>query len=884
MDENLVYDSNKLFTLVNNYVDNIKRNIPQNYNIEYEYKIMCSKRSFMQLLSGMKQYSSICELEQTANKVKNIYTKDKLMQLSNILCKYYCPANKAVKKYNKQRILNAQIFKFDSNVKLSVSLEYDTNHEYNSEKYFYRIKNRLSFYINEWRYDFTQTANIASNIAESQTDIVRSKALSMFSDLASYSGNDLYNKFTASCENIAIQNYEVEIEYLGAKNPLDDKNVFKALGDNSYLKIMYDSVVSNIASLLNISSKSKFAIISFKSMLPSASTLTVNEYNKLYPPINYYISNKADGERALLIIYEDECILFATSQELILASGKLCNENTANNILHVIEGELIDNKVFLAYDVLCINRNLVIDEKFCDRLVLLNEVINDCAKIKSSVEIKIKQTFLITSDLLQSFKNIIGAKFNYKEDGYILTTGDKNYFYTKNYKIKEHNTIDFLAVKLPAKFHKYYNIIQGKHLYLLFNGCTAVNIEKMRIIQPIYYNDLFGNLDEVNYKPVLFAPSDYPHAYLWYVDNKLDKELCEYSKEVKCPLRNFKGETWVMVELARDHANNNWKFHKIRSDRINENNYYGNDYTRTALHTWISSVNPLIIAKMHMPVDNYFNKGKDNAYFAQTAAVSFAKTMLINKIAALIDKKTVVDFAAGKGQDLKRYTNAKFEKALMIDIDKIALMGLIAKYGEMTHDKKLEMSMSLTILHQDLNKPANEVLQNIQNLYQKNYEPFNTIICNLALHYLVETLDSIKNLITNVQNLLAVNGYFLFIIPDGEKIFNLLTENNNDWISKENNSIKYRITAMYKDATFAELGQRVKTKLAFTGEELYEENLVNIDFICKIFAMYGFKIYQRGSIGDFLALFSEKNRTVYNQLSAEDKKFVSLYSYVILQK
>jgi hypothetical protein len=790
MNEDLIYTADKIFAIVNNYIDNTKSSLPKNFNVEYEYKIKCSKKIFLQLLQGMQ--GNICKLEQTSNEIKSFPGDKNANMRKFVRSKYYFPGSN-ITEHIKQRLLDANIYKFCENVKLSVSLEYELEHYPSTSREFFRLKNRLSFPIDEWRYDFTQTKHVKSEEASN----VKSYAFELFSDLSSYEGEQLFQRFIKSCENNIIGDFEIEIEYLGTKNPLEDKDMFKGLGKKSYLKIMYDNIVANMYSLLNIYTRK---MLSLKSLLPAAETMTAKSYNAIYPPIGCYITNKADGERALMIVYDNDCILFATMNKLILGTGEVCNENNTSNILHIIEGEIIE-KYFLTYDIIMADKVLMIEEIFSDRLQVCAKIISQLMAVKSEIKISIKPTYLITKDIYESFKNVIENKPKYKCDGYVLTESSKNYFNTKNYKIKEHNTIDFLAVKLPKKYFRSYDVKQGKHIYLLFNGCSSANIEKLRISMPQFYNNIFGNIEYYTYKPILFCPSNNPQAYIWYVPDKLDKELVSYSKEIIVPLNTFKAETWVIVELEYSQQND-WIFHRIRKDRIDENNYYGNDYLRTAIPTWLSAMNPIKIENMHLPIENYFKSGKESSYFAQTALISFAKSKLISKIAELCkleQNSFVIDFAAGKGQDL----------------DKVALMELMSRYYNMTHNRKMDMKMAITVLHQDLNEPASKVSANISALFAGKIVPAQAIVCNLAIHYLIETLDAMKNLIANVQNLLAKNGYFLAVYPDGAKIFSLLQVNNGDWISKNGESIKYRIVACYKEKIFAELGQRIKFKTAF---------------------------------------------------------------------
>lgn len=872
-----IYSGSDLFSIVNEYIKYQKD--LGNFNLEFEYKINCTRKTFIMFLENMKEFSSICELEQTSNSVIKFLDSNK----SFITSKFYASKNHnlgEIQKSTKQKLLFSTLYDY-KNIKLSVSIEQKYNSPSNPpdlEKIvLYRIKNRLSFTIGKWRYDFTLVISLSNTDINFNNNTIAAYRNDLFDDLSKFRNEELFKKFILKCDLNTISSFEFEIEYIGSDNPLLLTDFLDNLHEKSYSYIYYDQLIYKIADLLEIK---KSNLLTMKSILPAAQSINASTYNRIYPPIGYYISYKADGDRCLIIKDENNCFVLITSVELILLSGKYCYHS---EITDVLEGELMVNeKVILLYDIFYKNKEFL-NITFDKRLVALNECVSMIVENSNfEYKIEVKKTFPITDDLEGSFKNIIKYKFPYKNDGYILTNSVNDYFETKNYKIKEHNTIDFLAVKVPKFLLKKIKYDESKNLYLLFNGASATNIAKYKISMPNFYSQIFPDISH-EYQPVLFNPSDYSKVYFWEVDAKLDKQLIDNS--VRSHLHGFKGESWVIVELEFDFAKSSWIFHRIRNDRINETNYYGNDYFKSAIPTWMSAQNPIKVENMHIGIQTYFKQGKNNLYFAQTAAISFAKSALIQK-AYEYNPFNVMDIGSGNGQDLFRYINAGFEHLLVSDIDKVALLELMSRYYESISQNKVNNKTHIKVLPQDYTQPAEEIYNKIVNLWQVEDTFINpgTIICNLAIHYIISNLKNTTNFITLVNKLLNKDGRFIFTTFDGEKIYNLLKINNGDWIEGPSNKFRIKANFNINKEPFREFGQEVLVKLPFTGDELYSENLVNINFINKLFIDRGFTLIEYGSISDYLTLLKEKNNDIFKQLLDVDKKFIGLYSYVILQK
>jgi uncharacterized UPF0146 family protein len=295
---------------------------------------------------------------------------------------------------------------------------------------------------------------------------------------------------------------------------------------------------------------------------------------------------------------------------------------------------------------------------------------------------------------------------------------------------------------------------------------------------------------------------------------------------------------------------------------------------------------PLLISDMHLSVVNYFKTGKDDMYAAQTNAVSFIKYKLFEMIFEGKSGSDVVDLAVGKGQDLNKYTKNKVSRLLGIDVDRIALNELLTRYYDLLNNRNSNINMNVSIMRQDLTEPAVAIFERIKSLWSVNGEfkfP-NIIICNLAIHYFIKNIGELANLSTLLKSLVPAGGLFMYTTFNGRAIYDLLSSNpNGEWLVQHLGAVKYRIVKKYQSSQFHEFGLTIQAKLPFSGEEMYEENLVDIELVNHILGDIGFEVVKSGSFADFFPILKSENPLVGAKLSDDDKKFISLYHYNILR-
>jgi hypothetical protein len=479
---------------------------------------------------------------------------------------------------------------------------------------------------------------------------------------------------------------------------------------------------------------------------------------------------------------------------------------------------------------------------------------------------------------------ILNAKYDHPTDGIIFTSSGQSYKNTLNLKWKsfEHNTIDFLVKSCPSSLigkPPYVNK-PGYKLHLLFSNINHhVRLSTgLGLMQN--YADVFGTTGSPVYYPVQFSPSMDPLAYLWYVG---DDDTTDYVDKV--------------VELGKDDELN-WKFIRVRDDRDS-----GNDF-RIAETTYINYIDRFDVEDLWAPPSTYFTKSKDKLRWAETKAKRLIISVLLKEKFSYC--KWIIDLAGGRGADLPTWQNIGVGNMLNIDSDSSAISELLRRKYELSRQKRggsniapratvgstwnfnyetviVKQKPQLTIhtLVADLSTKSVDMI-NACRQYGISTELVDGINCGFALHYLCNTEENILNMLTFVHSMLRKGSSFMFTVMDGEKIFKLL-KNTPMWEVKQHEVTKFRIRKLYKGTTLAHAGQDISILLPMDPEEKTEP-LCNIGHVVSVAKKMGFELSMRASFMDHIDKVETMAKHVFDQLDENDKKYIELYSIVILKK
>lgn len=811
---------------------------------------------------------------------------------------------------------------------LTLSLESNTKELVKDSKPIIRIKLRFRFKLNQhWQ--------IHATLVKQLTNV----------DLVQNTVNEMFKKGEITPENVATKlklpenaadyRFEIEAELMDTSINITTpdiqaiaNSVFETVGTDKTSDIQFQNEVYYIASYIedNADRLEKFRKqYGLKNLAPPVIPLNKSEYKKIYPPINYFVSDKADGIHSFVTVHDQKCRIIADKYyEFSKSKNALTNvtivdceliydkeqksstkrSENADSVLRVV-GSLPTNDMqfeLLVLDVIQVDGKFVGDKGFEIRYNYFEEA---CKIISSfGLRIRAKKFLQINNPEPKHIKEQIDKVVNsvdgrsYSIDGIILVEPGQSYKDTKIFKHKSlrDNTIDFLAMKssegLPLPK------IPDKDIYFLFNGITYDLFNKLGIQFCPGYKQIFDKTDYTvpakehlnkheiqilpNLFPIQFCPSDCPLAYV-YFHPKNEPPVHEKIVELRC-----RGKCAAAGGLEQYP---DWELVKIRGERLVElanKRYFGN-YFRIAEMTWVNYIDPFPIEQVWLgPSGGYFSEEKSGIYFPQTACTSYIKS---KRIETFNKYNLVIDLGGGRGQDLKRYMINKIQKIIIIDKDKSALAELERRKYDIIDSitKKREMSHIETVVRAmwaDLNTNFKDIIFRLHRNFPETNNKAGAVISNLAIHYSMNNMEELRNYSSLVQ--LLTDGTFSITCMLGDRVNKLFKENKTEegqtWDSYQDHVKKYSLRKLYKGTDLRAIGQKIGVLLPFSSGEYYEENLVNVDTLSAEFKLRGFTLKAVIPFNEHFEAFKRDNPRVYTMLTDEDFKYLSLYGEIIFVK
>jgi SAM-dependent methyltransferase len=759
-----------------------------------------------------------------------------------------------------------------------------------------RMRIRSSLLIDNVQYDFTLVKDI-----DKLEDVKQNKE-KYFSKTKLDAKN--YLAYIEKIENSNIFNYELEAELLDLPNKTklanirDDisaivKNIAQIINpaeDHS----VYHEKVYQIAKLLladqdKLGNVSKNFINKFglKQLVSQPINLTPANYaSDVLPHIsNFYLSDKADGDRALLCILPNEQFLLKAND---IEPIDIIHKYTGTTILDV---ELVDKEIY-AFDCLFYDGEKLTSLTMQEREKFLDKAIADrlIKHLQKKILIRLTNNQDPEHDYRVQIKELYAKKFRlYPIDGLIFTNnlpGDtskynsiENYFDSRIYKWKppEKMTIDFLMMRAPDFMVgvEPYMPKEGFDIYFLFCGVRQNIAQKLGLQKIAGYHKIFVDYKFPDaYFPIQFTTPADKYAYVYY------------HPQNKYSIKELHGH---IVEFGYE---NGWQIHRLRPDRdinVEKNIGFGNDYL-IAVETFESYKNPFTIDQLTETKigSGYFATQKKSQYRALTKYNAFVKAQLIRQIEK---SKWVVDLASGKGQDLFVYNGFGVQNGLFIDLDKEALQELnqrrldFDKPEYYVYTPMPTNSISVFTKNLDLTEPAADNLAKIFSDHNNLKNGADAVVINFALHYLINSKESLDNFINLVSALLRPGGILIITCFNAEAVVKKLKniETGKSWDVMENNELKYSIKKLYTDDKFTNpFGKKISLIHPFSNGEYYEENLVHIPTLIKAFKDQNYLLRQNGSFQEWLSKYQKFSPKFSAMLTQNDQDYASLYQYVSL--
>lgn len=766
----------------------------------------------------------------------------------------------------------------------------------------------------QWRYDFTAAIQLEK---------------SQISQLKEYKQRMFPNKpvdaktFLDNIPSIVGMRYEFEIEYVGKPAALRKDNVAQAIKYfTDYVNPNFEETSSYQGQIYELAKKlidDKYQLEQFrtknalKQLQNNPKNLTKAKFfNTILPKIgNYYVSDKADGERCFIYIRfsnsETPNIIVVLADKAVdmteILAGKTISKIKADTI---IDAEVVnidreypeksEHPKFYLFDILMKHGQRVVSEPFEQRETYLDEFV---AVLKNTEKKILKRLDAKTygKTIREMYERDTRA---YPIDGLVFTPArpdgsspqryhKPDYFSMVVYKWKdpEKLSVDFLILKPPTNIlgAKPYLPKKDHELYFLFSGINMADSKVLNLPDIKGYREMVDGIPESgNYFPIQFSHASYPYAYMYYAPNTIIKEQGDLHQQI--------GEfVW--------NSNTGWKLDRLRPDKailVKKGLAFGNNF-RVAEEIFDNYLNPLSL-EMMINVDfsfeksaDYFQTEKSQTYKALTKFNNFVKAQLIKQLEG---KQWVVDLAAGRGSDLFTYNGYGVQNILCMDIDQAALEELgnrswsFADTHPYVFNRPPSVNARVYTLQNDLFTPAAQTLETIESRgIPVPVGQVDGVVINLALHYMMKDVKALNNVVTLVNKLLKPGGVFIFTTFDGKRVFKLLenvaTGKSWDIYEPDGNTVKYSLKKKYKDAKF-KMGLTVGVVHPFSNGKHYDEPLADIDQIIEAFEDVKFKLVQKGSFADWTDKFKKFDAHWFGQLTTDDKRYDALYAYVSLVK
>jgi hypothetical protein len=659
----------------------------------------------------------------------------------------------------------------------------------------------------------------------------------------------------------------------------------------NYLNISNEKGANKDLSIIKKNSKKYFVGVQPKTL--ELENIVENSIVSVYE--NYCVTDKADGERFLLYVHTDKKVYLINNRLSIKYTGL-----THNVINTIIDGEYVTNdkygnsmNLYLAFDIYFLNKNNVskyplIKDNGKTRLNLLKDFIKtgftkENTKNKDGLkdlEVRAKEfysnnIFKSSKKILEKFKNLD----SYKIDGLIftptllpvggLTEDDEPKIFGSwnrvfKWKPPEENTIDFL-ISFQGDI-----MVDGQLSMLckLFVGYNEnIEIDILKILNRDFEDKVYGL-------------KEFAQCNIIYKDNKLltseneqifDNTIIEFSYNPNEP------------DYLR------WKPNRIRTDKTelykNSGSISGtaNDYT-TAQNVWSSINKPvtydLITGKEIASIEkDTKDKIENDIYYARE--IDRNKSLLkplLNfhnyhvKNLFMYDRfkgnKSLFDIACGQGGDLFKWIKADYKTVIASDINKDNLMnvrsGIYKRYNSVIRDNK-NNKQKMLFLQLDASKKWNrdyieslndKMFRNLASIFfgftnksqisdsilvkyhKRINKQFDLVSCMFAIHYMFDNIDSLRNVIHNIDMILKSGGYFFGVCLDGYLVNQKFKSSKKDVIeAKVGNRLLWSIKKKYnkfndfnQDKPLDNIGQKISVYIETINQEL-DEYLVDYELL-----------------------------------------------------
>jgi len=846
---------------------------------------------------------------------------------------------------------------------------------------FYRFKQRFSYFV-------TRNSNYVLRIdvtsVQQDSDLIRVQS--------SYPRYELEIDLTCSNKvpNI-IEKIMTEVVYL--KKILHNSNGVIKMSEKKNVIAAYNKMFVSDASKPpnNVSLYGR-----------DAKTLHISHLNETLPH-KYSVTDKADGERHVLITVDNRVYMISSNFE-VFYTGIEFSDKKYNG--YVIDGEYIyipkhNRFMYMIFDCMFVNWNDIREIKLHEkRLEKVDDIIQNC--------------FVFSGQVGSTVNKVKTHKTNKhkKEDALLVHFKDIN-----------HDVV--LHKNVPLIRKKYFSKVQGKSENEIYKNSVLVwdmftNKETLScpyMLDGLVFHPLDQKyeviktksvLDDLKWKPFYTNSIDF---FVRFEKDAITNTICDVfdnTLESSHPYRICYLHVWnkvggknqpvLFLPKERMHI----AHLRLDGDCVRDQNgdiiqnetvvefYYNYDSTLPDAYRWVpirtrydktaatrkkkikfgnwhewavdnmkSILNPITFDDFRILADdeayrehmnNMMRRGKDGYYEKQNEERpddfvvpmkqyhNWIKMTMIQLACRLVydddEKKNVLDLACGRGGDIAKIITPRTQKDqnhiniyVGIDSDYVNLISApnsaLDRYNKQKRRNKNIPPMYF--INADIKKKLNydeqsKVLPRIsaknrqlmENILNKNMGEFHVINCQFSLHFFLADDSTWSNFCHTINTYLRRYGFVLFTCFDGDRIIELLDENNGVYTSSFDNDAGVtekliEITRLYKklpkNTDTIGTGYAIDVYNSVSNNRPIKEYIVQKDFLIKeMRGKCGCMLVDTGMFREILSMneyyfnktaqYARKN--IYpriNELVTSDSKvdkisldFSSLYRYYIFSK
>lgn len=499
-------------------------------------------------------------------------------------------------------------------------------------------------------------------------------------------------------------------------------------------------------------------------------TLHKDKISMLYK--NYSVTDKADGERAFMIIDKVGNVYYIDNNLNRVTKTNLKSKRYINTL---IDGEIVkqnDKIVFLAFDLVFYNgkdlRNNT-EYKLKQRLDRLNHILSTIDHNKFYL-LKLKKYYynnvFLGSKIILSNVNEKGdynIKINdidiiYKNDGLVYTPMDEPYPKSKKWttllkwKPAELTTIDFYSKKISTE-----NGLSRWQLFVQHPVESVENLDKGSKIKNVTETVLFDisklcsieSTGEMIYETV-------------FSDKLIDETTGEQY------------QTNTVIEYKWDKLEKHFVPIRTRWDKTINPKKHGN-FSEVACDIWNNINNP--IEKETLFKFKNVSSNSDFFFERMRRFHNKVKEYLYNTYCK--DTEYLLELCSGKGGDLHKWIHNDIKNVHGYDISEKNITECNRRVQQLK--TKTPIVNNYNFFKLDLTRS-----NSYEIIYKNNSNMFNIICCQFGIHYFFESEKYFNNILEILNNTLINNGYFIVTFMDNEMIDNLFNNKNMCYYEKDN--------------------------------------------------------------------------------------------------